>query len=119
MIIFQVDRAAVKGYTGTGDPPCVVMMLEADSNKTTPPNLSLPVTLTGVRGSNDTILIERLAEGNFIFSKMYPDLTFKSKRASFMLNNQVLIFTRLLQGFDFYKGFFSALQETGVSDKYI
>ena len=69
MIIFQVDRAAVEGYTGTGDPPCFVMKLEADSNRTTPPNLSLPVTLTGVRELNGTILIERLAEGNVIFSK--------------------------------------------------
>ena len=81
MIIFQVDRAAVEGYTGMGDPPCLVMMLRADSNKTTPPNLSLPVTLTGVRGLNNTILIERLAEGNVIFSKMYSELTFKKQES--------------------------------------
>ena len=77
MIVFQVDRAAVEGYTGTGDPPCLVMTLRADSDKNTPPNLSLPITLTGVREQNGTLLIERLAEGNVIFFKMYPDLTFK------------------------------------------
>lgn len=61
----------MEGYNGMDNPPCLVMILRADSNKTTPPNLSLAITLTGVREPNDTILIERLAEGNVFFSKMY------------------------------------------------
>ena len=50
IIVFyiQVSRAAVEGYTGAGEPPCIVMTLTAVSNETTPPDLSLPVTLTGL-----------------------------------------------------------------------
>ena len=33
-------------YTGEGQPPCIVMALRADSDKTTPSDLSLPVKLT-------------------------------------------------------------------------
>ena len=48
-------------YTGEGEPPCIVMTLRAVSKETTPPDLQLTVTLTGVRGPN-TITLERKAE---------------------------------------------------------
>ena len=60
----QVSRAAVEGYTGEGEPPCIVMTLRADSDKTTPPDLSLLVTLTGVREQSKALKIHRPAEGN-------------------------------------------------------
>ena len=53
-------------YTGEGEPPCIVMLLRAVSDETTPPDLSLPVTLTGVREPNNIIVIERTAESNVI-----------------------------------------------------
>ena len=43
---WQMSRAAVEGYTGEGEPPCIVMTLRAVSDETTPPDLSLPITLT-------------------------------------------------------------------------
>ena len=61
MLHVQVSRAAVEGYTGEGEPPCIVMTLKSDES--TPPDLSLPVVLTGVREPNNTILIERAVEG--------------------------------------------------------
>ena len=55
----------MKEHTGESKPPLCEMILKADPDKNnkTPPNLSLPVTLTGVRGTNGTLQIERLAEG--------------------------------------------------------
>ena len=53
----------MEGYTGEGEPPCIVMTLTTNLSKTTPPDLNLPVTLTGVRELNNTIVIERTAEG--------------------------------------------------------
>ena len=50
------------GYTGDGEPPCIVMTLRADDMS--PPDLSLPVILTGVREPTNTLLIKRPAEGN-------------------------------------------------------
>ena len=35
-------------YT-SGDPPCIKILLEANSKETTPPYFFLPVTLTGVK----------------------------------------------------------------------
>ena len=60
-----MSRAAVDRYTGKGDhePPCVVMTLKPKSDETKPPNLILPVTLTGVREPNNIIVIKRTAEG--------------------------------------------------------
>ena len=58
--IFQVSRAAVEEYTGEGELPSIVMILRAVSDKTTPPDLSLPVTLTGV--DHSSILLERKGE---------------------------------------------------------
>ena len=66
----QVSRAAVEGYTGEGEPPCIVMTLKAVSDKTTPPDLSLPVTLTGVRKQSKDLQIHRLAEGNVISTRL-------------------------------------------------
>ena len=36
-------------YTGDGEPPCIVMTLRAISDVTMPHDLTLPVTLTGVK----------------------------------------------------------------------
>ena len=58
-----MSRAAVEGYTGEGEPPCIVMTLKPKSDETKPPNLTLPVTLTGVREQNNIIVIKRRAEG--------------------------------------------------------
>ena len=57
-------RAAVEGYTGEGEPPCIVMTLGA--NDTSPPDLSLPIILTGVREPTNTLLLKRPAEGNVV-----------------------------------------------------
>ena len=46
----QVSRAAVEGYTGEGEPPCIVTTLSTDANRT--------VTLDGVQPPN-TITITR------------------------------------------------------------
>ena len=58
-----MSRAAVEGYTGEGEPPCIVMTLKPNLGKMRPSNLTLPVTLTGVREPNNIIVIERRAEG--------------------------------------------------------
>ena len=63
-VCVQVSRAAVEGYTGEGEPPCIVMTLRADSGKTIPPDLSLLVTLTGVRKQGKALKIHGPAEGN-------------------------------------------------------
>ena len=68
----QVSRAAVEGFTGEGEPPCIVMTLRADSDETTPPDLSLPITLTGVREQSKVLKIHR-AEGNFTSDRFIPD----------------------------------------------
>ena len=62
----QVSRAAVEEYTGEGEPPCIVMTLKTDDRS--PPDLSLPVILTGVREPNNTLLIKRPAEGNVVLT---------------------------------------------------
>ena len=60
-----MSRESITRYTGEGEPPCIVMTLRAVSDETTPPNLTLPVTITGVNEVNkNAILIERTAEGN-------------------------------------------------------
>ena len=63
MHIRQVSRSAVEGYTGEGEPPCIVMTLRADSDETTPPDLSLPVTFIGVSEQSKELKIHRPAEG--------------------------------------------------------
>ena len=61
----------MEGYTGEDEPPCIVMTLRALSDETTPLDLSLPVTLTGVRDQSDKlqIRIHRPADGNVIHTK--------------------------------------------------
>ena len=61
-----MSRESITTYNGEGEPPCIVMTLKAVADKTTPPDLSLLVTLTGVKEPDNIILIERLAEGNVI-----------------------------------------------------
>ena len=53
----------MEGHTGEGEPPCIVMTLgSAVPDETTPPKLTLPVILTGVREPNNILVIERTAE---------------------------------------------------------
>ena len=63
----------MEGYTGEGEPPCIVMTLKANSDETTPPDLSLPVTLTGVRKQSKELQIKRPAEGNDISDRLISD----------------------------------------------
>ena len=60
---FQLNRVAGKGYSCEGE---LVMTVKTSlSDETTPHHdLSLPVTLTGVREPNNIIQIERPADGN-------------------------------------------------------
>ena len=59
----------MEGYTGEGEPPCIVMTLRTVSDETTPPDLSLPVTLSGVREQSKELQIHRPA-GNVISAKL-------------------------------------------------
>ena len=52
-----MSRAAVEGYTGEGQPPCIVMTLRA-TNKTVSVDANFTVTLDGVQPPN-TITITR------------------------------------------------------------
>ena len=56
-MIFQVSRAAVEGYNGEGEPPCIVMTLRA-TNKTVSIDDNFTVTLDGLQPPN-TITITR------------------------------------------------------------
>ena len=53
----------MEGYTGEDEPPCIVMTLKPNSDETKVPNLTLPLTLNGVREPNNRIVIKRTAEG--------------------------------------------------------
>ena len=77
-----MSRAAVEGYTGEGEPPCIVMTLIA-TNKTVSIDANFTVTLDGVQLPN-TITITRSPDAaNFQeeasthvddrFSKSYAD----------------------------------------------
>ena len=52
---FQVSRAAVEGYTGEGEPPCVVMTLRAD--ETISCNVYFNVTLIGAQPLKTSVTI--------------------------------------------------------------
>ena len=54
-----MKRADIEAYTGVGKPPCIEMTLRA-ADGSTPPDLTLPVTLTGVKQPT-TITLEREA----------------------------------------------------------
>ena len=60
MLIIQVTTAAVEQYTGVGEPPYCEMTLKA-ADGSTPNDLALPITLTGVKQPT-TITLERVAE---------------------------------------------------------
>ena len=62
----------MEGYTGEGEPPCIVVALKTDD--VFPPDLSLPIILTGVREPSNTLLIKRPAEGNNVVSPSSPGL---------------------------------------------
>ena len=55
-----MKRADIEAYTGVGKPPHCEMTLRA-ADGSTPPVLTLPVTLTGVKQPT-TITLERVAE---------------------------------------------------------
>ena len=61
----QVSKDSINGYTGEGEPPCIVMTLRATPDDTTPTDLSLPVTITGVNEPSNKIVIKRTAEGKY------------------------------------------------------
>ena len=57
-----MSKAAVQKYTGTGEPPfCEIAVIANDDDGSTPPDLTLPVTLTGVEQPT-TITLKRDAE---------------------------------------------------------
>ena len=78
-----MSRAAVEGYTGEGEPQCIVMTLTA-TNKTVSVDANFTVTLNGVQPSN-TITIARSPDAtNFQmepstdddrFSESYVDIS--------------------------------------------
>ena len=59
-----MSRAAVKGYTGEGEPPCIVMTLRAvsDEDETTPSDRSLLVTLNGVDHSHPSTITLKIGK---------------------------------------------------------
>ena len=59
--LFQVTRSSVEQYSGYGYPPYCEMILRAVDDGSTPPDLTLPVTLTGVEQPT-TITLKRQAE---------------------------------------------------------
>ena len=60
-MLFQVTTAAVEQYTGEGEPPyCEMTLKGVMPDGTAPPDLTLPVTLTGVKEPT-TITLEREA----------------------------------------------------------
>ena len=64
-----MKRADIEAYTGVGKPPCSEMTLKANmSDGSTPPDLTLPVALTGVKQPT-TIILERVATAE-IFGKL-------------------------------------------------
>ena len=57
-----MKRSDIEAYTGKGEPPHSEMMLRAITNDgITPPDLTLPVNITGVK-QRTTITLERVAE---------------------------------------------------------
>ena len=66
----QVSRNDVEQYTGKGEPPYCEMTLRAASDST-PPDLTLPVTLTGVKQPT-TIILEREAQS---FGDIWKELS--------------------------------------------
>ena len=58
----QVSRAALEGYTGEGEPPICQMTLTASDEN--PIDLSLSVTISGVRKGDNILQIKRPAEGD-------------------------------------------------------
>ena len=62
IFLCQVTRSSVEQYTGYGYPPyCEMILMRADDDGSTPPDLTLPVTLTGVEQPT-TITLKRDAE---------------------------------------------------------
>ena len=74
----------MEGYTGEGEPPCIVMTFRAVSDETTLPDLSLPVVVSGAQEficdddgnkvENNIIKIKRAAEFS---AELEPKISFK------------------------------------------
>ena len=61
-MFLQVNTAAVEQYTGEGDPPyCEMTLKGAMPDGSTPPDLTLPINITGVKEST-TITLKRDAQ---------------------------------------------------------
>ena len=60
----QVDKATIEGYTGESSPPHIEMLIIADSDKTTPPDLTVKAKLNGVQEPN-IIKFEKEAQNVF------------------------------------------------------
>ena len=61
-ILSQVHKATIEGYTGEGSPPHIEMMITADSDKITPPDLTVEAELKGVQKPNNIIKFEKEAQ---------------------------------------------------------
>ena len=48
----QINQAAIEGYAGWKEPPHIKMMITADSDKTTPPDVIVEAMLQGVLEPN-------------------------------------------------------------------
>ena len=58
----QVHKATIEGYTGEGSPPHIEMMITADSDMTTPSDLTFEAKLKGVQKPNNIIKFEKEAQ---------------------------------------------------------
>ena len=66
----MVHKASIEGYTGEGSPPHIEMMIRADSDKTTPPDLTVEAKLNGVSEPN-IIKFEKEAQVNIIACQVF------------------------------------------------
>ena len=83
----QVSRKDVEQYTrtGVGKPPYYEMTLRADlPDGSTPPDLTLPVTLTGVKQPT-TILLER--EAKMSYEDIWKDSSISSEHQTGIIYN--------------------------------
>ena len=80
-----MTTAAVEQYTGEGEPPYYEMTLEAASDETTPPDLTLSVTLTGGKQPT-TITLERRAADPSL--PPLPDSSLTTRLASYSVQGR-------------------------------
>ena len=73
----QVHKATIEGYTGEGSPPHIEMMFTADSDETTPPDLTVEAKLIGVKTKPSIIKFEKEAQNVFkcVYQVFYKRLS--------------------------------------------